>query len=91
METRQKLDSLLDEVSKASKVPKLSKAARDVDKIIELLSGAREQIASGKLLFFSDLPMSLCLKPLVEGLADAAISNGPPHSQPDHDEAPKPD
>lgn len=50
METRQKLDSLLDEVAKASRQPKLAKAARDVDKIIKLLSDAREQIASSAFL-----------------------------------------
>lgn len=45
MEAKQKLDSLLDDLSKANRLPRLSKAAHDVDRIIELLSEAREQIA----------------------------------------------
>ncbi len=45
MEAKQKLESLLDELSKVNKLPRLSAAARDVDRIIELLSEAREQIA----------------------------------------------
>lgn len=48
MEAKQKLDSLLDDLSKANKLPRLSKAAHDVDRIIELLSEAREQIAGGE-------------------------------------------
>lgn len=45
----QKLVALLDELSKADQLPRLSAAARDVDRIIEQLSDAREQIAQGKL------------------------------------------
>ena len=45
MEAKQKLESLLDELSKVNKLSRLSAAARDVDRIIELLSEAREQIA----------------------------------------------
>ena len=50
MEAKQKLETLLDELGKANRLPRLSAAAHDVDAIIELLSAAREQIAGGKLL-----------------------------------------
>jgi hypothetical protein len=50
MEAKQKLETLLDELEKANKLPRLSAAAHDVDKIIELLSAAREQIAGGEPL-----------------------------------------
>ena len=45
MEAKQRLDSLLDELSKANRLPRLSSAVSDVDQIIELLSDARERIA----------------------------------------------
>lgn len=44
--TKQKLEAVLAEVSRAEKLPRLSAAVEDVDKIIELLSAARDQIAS---------------------------------------------
>ncbi|KAL2018558.1 hypothetical protein VTK56DRAFT_600 [Thermocarpiscus australiensis] len=44
--TKQKLESLLEELSKVSKLPRLSAAVDDVDKVIELLSAAREQIVA---------------------------------------------
>ncbi|GAB1310026.1 Regulator of gluconeogenesis Rmd5 [Madurella fahalii] len=43
--TKQKLESLLGDLSKVHKLPRLSAAVDDVDKIIELLSAAREQVA----------------------------------------------
>lgn len=43
--TKQKLESLLGDLSKVQKLPRLSAAVDDVDKIIELLSAAREQVA----------------------------------------------
>jgi hypothetical protein len=45
MEAKQRLDSLLDELSKANRLPRLSSAVSDVDQVIELLSDARERIA----------------------------------------------
>ena len=50
MEAKQKLETLLDELGKANRLPRLSAAAHDVDAIIDLLSAAREQIAGGELL-----------------------------------------
>jgi hypothetical protein len=55
MEAKQKLETFLDELSKFNKLPRLSAAARDVDKIIDLLSEARDQIAGGE----SHSPLSL--------------------------------
>jgi hypothetical protein len=46
-EAKEKLVALLDELSKAHTLPRLSKAANDVDRIIELLSDARDHIARG--------------------------------------------
>lgn len=46
---KEKLASLLDELSKANSFPRLSAATHDVDRIIDLLSEAREQIANGEL------------------------------------------
>ena len=50
MEAKQKLETLLDELGKANRLPRLLAAAQDVDAIIDLLSAAREQIAGGELL-----------------------------------------
>ncbi|KAL2260804.1 hypothetical protein VTK26DRAFT_5102 [Humicola hyalothermophila] len=43
--TKQKLEALLEELSKINKLPRLSAAVDDLDKIISLLSTAREQVA----------------------------------------------
>lgn len=61
MEAKQKLDTLLDELGKTNKLPRLSAAAHDVDRIIELLSAAREQIAGGELPF----ALPACVVPCV--------------------------
>jgi hypothetical protein len=47
--TKQKLESLLEDLSRVNKLPRLSAAVDDVDKIIALLSSAREQVAGGEL------------------------------------------
>lgn len=46
-----KLEALEEEYAKINKLPRLTKAVEHVDKIIELLSAAREQVASGKPRF----------------------------------------
>jgi hypothetical protein len=56
MEAKQKLETFLDELSKFNKLPRLSAAARDIDDIIDKLSGARDQIAAGES--HSPLPLS---------------------------------
>ncbi|KAK4204025.1 CTLH/CRA C-terminal to lish motif domain-containing protein [Triangularia verruculosa] len=43
---KSKLEALEEEYRKINKLPRLSKAVENVDKIIELLSAAREQVAS---------------------------------------------
>lgn len=47
--TKQKLESLLEDLSRVNTLPRLSAAVEDVDKIIALLSSAREQVAGGEL------------------------------------------
>lgn len=78
--TKQKLESLLEDLSRVNKLPRLSAAVDDVDKIITLLSAAREQVASGEPTLSQAAGCLLIL----------CGSIGPPHGEPDHDEAPKP-
>jgi hypothetical protein len=47
---KKKLETLLDELSRANQLPRLKTAAHDVDRIIDLLSEAREQIAGSRVL-----------------------------------------
>ncbi|KAL2136523.1 hypothetical protein VTI74DRAFT_3348 [Chaetomium olivicolor] len=63
----QKLVSLLDELSKADKLPRLSAAAQDVDKIIELLSDAREQVARAMDPHTASLTMTKLQNPIKTG------------------------
>lgn len=65
MEAKQKLDSLLDELSKANRLPRLSSAVSDVDQVIELLSDARERIAeSGMDPHTASLTMTMLQNPI---------------------------
>lgn len=47
--TKQKLEGLLEDLSKMHKLPRLSAAVDHVDKIIELLSAARDEVAECEL------------------------------------------
>jgi hypothetical protein len=60
MEAKHRLESLLDELSKANSLPRLSSAVSDVDQVIELLSDARERIAGG---WYPRLPPPLLVLP----------------------------
>jgi hypothetical protein len=53
-----KLDSLLEDLASVHKLPRLSAAADDVDKIIELLSTAREHVAESE---HSNVPPPLAI------------------------------
>ncbi|KAK4129640.1 hypothetical protein N657DRAFT_587814 [Parathielavia appendiculata] len=64
MEAKQKLESLLDELSKFKRLPRLSAAARDVDKIIDLLSDARHQIAGAMDPHTASLTMTKLQNPV---------------------------
>lgn len=56
--TKQKLEALLGELSKINKLPRLSAAVDDVDKIISLLSAARQQVAEGESPSIHPRPLS---------------------------------
>ncbi|KAL2198906.1 CTLH/CRA C-terminal to lish motif domain-containing protein [Corynascus similis CBS 632.67] len=64
MEARQKLESLLDELSKANSFPRLSAAVDDVDQVIQLLSDARDQIAEAMDPHTASLTMTRLQNPV---------------------------
>ncbi|KAK4100711.1 hypothetical protein N658DRAFT_427359 [Parathielavia hyrcaniae] len=64
MEAKQKLEALLDELFKFKRLPRLSAAAHDVDKIIDLLSDAREQIAGAMDPHTASLTMTKLQNPV---------------------------
>ncbi|KAL2270841.1 hypothetical protein VTJ83DRAFT_212 [Remersonia thermophila] len=81
-EAKQKLDALLDELAKAHKLPRLSKAAQDVDRIIELLTEARENIAGAMDPHTTSLTMTKLQNPVktafdkaMDGLKAASSSH----------------
>ncbi|KAK3299964.1 CTLH/CRA C-terminal to lish motif domain-containing protein [Chaetomium fimeti] len=64
MEAKHRLESLLDELSKASSLPRLSSAVSDVDQVIELLSDARERIAGAMDPHTASLNMTKLQNPI---------------------------
>ncbi|KAK4241812.1 protein RMD5 A [Achaetomium macrosporum] len=61
---KQKLETLLDELSRANNLPRLKAAAHDVDRIIDLLSEAREQIAGTMDSHTASLTMTKLQNPI---------------------------
>ncbi|AEO53123.1 hypothetical protein MYCTH_2294048 [Thermothelomyces thermophilus ATCC 42464] len=64
MEAKQKLESLLDELSNAKNFPRLSAAVQDVDQVIQLLSDARDQIAGAMDPHIASLTMTMLQNPV---------------------------
>ena len=86
---RSAMASLQKALADVNKLPRLSSAAEHVDKIIELLTAAREHVAGG-----SSTPPSAPLPPSLADLnlrAHLAGSLGSSHDKFDHDEASEPD
>lgn len=64
MEATQKLEALLDELGKANRLPRLSAAARDIDKVIDLLSVARDDIAKSMDSHTASITMTKLQNPI---------------------------
>jgi hypothetical protein len=64
MEGNQKLEALLDDLGRANRLPRLSAAAHDVDKVIDLLSTARDDIAKAMDSHTASITMTKLQNPI---------------------------